>query len=228
MTACSNSNDTSSYDLASRDIDSSGSNSYLAYCNQGSAANYTVKLQAYVASSTNQINYNYAVMRLSSVPSTFTGGTSHFALWKWYADSSNAVTFNQTALQFYVYDTSTGDAITGWINTLKWSDISAKYASSGLTVANFLARLNIIVYLDDPNAQYDVLELASYTTSTGALIGQLDMLLPVFAANPNDYATEANGSARAARLKALHPFASQASAGLTSAQFQTMSQNYCF
>ncbi|MNT27102.1 hypothetical protein D3C72_1627180 [compost metagenome] len=229
MTACSKEGATEWTELASRLPDTGGMSTALAYCNQASTANFVMKLQAYVDGTTNQVNMNYAVVKLTAVPAAFSSGTSHIALWKWLANTSNQVTFDQTALLMYAYDSQTGTSITGWKNTLRWSDLSAKYTEWGSTsVAAFLARVNIIVNLKDPNGEYDVLELAHYTTSTGALIGQVDALLPIFAANPNDYATDSSGGNRAARLKALHPFASQASQNLTSAQYQTMSQNYCF
>jgi hypothetical protein len=232
MTACSQKNDETSTDSASRGVVDSTNDANaakLAYCNQGANSDFTIKLQAYVNGTTNQVNMNYAVLRLASAPSTFVGGTSHFALWKWLANTSNAVTFDQTALRFYAYDNQTGSQLTGWMTTLRWSDISTYYTTWGSTsLSTFLARINIVVELNDPSAAYDVLELAHYTTSTGALISQLDILLPMFAANPNEYAIDTTGGTRAARLQALHPFKLQASQNLTSAQYQAMAQTYCF
>lgn len=202
---------------------------HLAYCNKGAGNDIAAKLKTYQESTTNNIRMDLVVLRLTSLPSTFTSDSSYFTMWKWLANNSGYTYLDQTSLSFILIDSVTGQAVTNWRTTLRWSDVST--AASKLEITDpqtFFNRMNIIVDLKDVAGEYDVLKISNYSVSTNKAIGQMDALLPLFAANPADYSVEPTGGARASVLQALHPFKDLVGQNWSSSQYQSMSNNFCF
>src|SRR5690606_25010724 len=73
---------------------------HLAYCNKGSGNDISAKLKAYQESTTNNIRMDLVVVRLTSLPSTFTSDSSYITMWKWLANTSGHTYLDQTALNF--------------------------------------------------------------------------------------------------------------------------------
>ncbi|WP_374029040.1 hypothetical protein [Bdellovibrio bacteriovorus] len=228
LTACGSSNQMASTDLSSRVPSTSGSTSKpLAYCNQANGE-VSAKLKVYTESS-NSVRMDLVYVRLTALPTSFKNDNSYITMWKWLANSSGSTYLDNTALRFFLIDVSTGKALTDWKTTLRWSDVVTTASALGITdVQTFFNRVNILVDLKDANGEYDVLKIANYDVSTNKAITQTDALLPMFYANPADYAVESNGFARAQALQGLHPFASYTNQGFSSAQFQSMANNFCF
>lgn len=233
MTACGSNNAVSgSSDLSSRSNvtnPTDASNKAVASCNQGSASGLGAKLKSFTNSS-GANDMSYVWVRLTSLPSGFSSNTSYIAFYKWLGNSSGSTYLDPSKLNFVLRDSVTGQYVTStWATTLKWSDISTTAQAWGIYDAQtFFNRVDVLVYLADPQGQYDVLKVASYTTSSTTVASQMDVLLPPFSANPAAYATEADGTTRNSALQALHPFRTYANQGWSTSQFQSMAQSYCF
>lgn len=93
---------------------------------------------------------------------------------------------------------------------------------------SFFNKVTILVDLKDTNGDYDVLKITNYDIKTNVSLSATDSLIPLFHANPADYAVESSGVARAQVLQGLHPFKSYANQGLTADQFASMANNFCF
>jgi hypothetical protein len=232
LSACApRGSDSGTSDLTSRlpDTNTSSSTKPLAYCNQATASDITAKLRAYVDPSTNTVRMDYMLVRLTALPANFKSDTAYISMFRWLANTSGAASLDSTALSFYIMNPNTGLAITSWKTTLRWSDVSTAASSLGYSdPTSFFAAMKIVVNIKDTNGDYDVLRIVNYELSTNKASGQVDALMPLFYANPADYATESTGAGRAAVLTSLHPFKSSISSGYTSSQFQSMANSYCF
>lgn len=232
LTACgSNKNQANSSDFSSRSpvsTTTTSSTKPLAYCNHGAGTEINMKLKNYTDSS-NTARMDFVYVRMTSLPANFKDSTTYISMWKWLSNSSGYTYLDSTSLQFILLDSSNGQALTGWKNTLRWSDIVTTASGMGITdVQTFFDRVNILVDLKDTKGEYDVLKITNYDLSTNKAISQTDALLPLFYANPADYAYEADGSARSQVLQRLHPFSSNMNQGYTTAQFQSMANDFCF
>ncbi|MFV3410185.1 hypothetical protein [Bdellovibrio bacteriovorus] len=230
LTACGSSQQVAgSTDSSSRtpvtDIGSASSKA-LAYCNQASGNEITGKMKVFVDSS-NYVRMEYVYLRLTSLPATFKSGNSYISLWKWLANPSGYTNLDTSALNFALMNPANGQYLTGWKTTLKWSDVVTVASGMGYTdPQTFFNNVNILVDLKDPNGEYDALKISNYDASTNKTINSVDGLLPLFSANPADYAND-GGSTRAGVLQKLHPFYGK-SGQFTTSQFQSMANNYCF
>lgn len=221
----------SSTDLSSRSLDTGpGNTKTLAVCNQ--ATMDSSSMSANMKAATNAAGTSYrldqAILKLSSVSSDFVNGSDYVNLWRWMASTSNSTYIDPTPLNFYLYDTQTAQPITGLKSSLKWADVSATATTWGLDSAAFFQRVVLVVDLRDVNGEFDVLKLSRYSSSTNAVVDNLDMLLPLFYANPADYAYESNGALRATVLQNLHPFMNMSGQGWSTSQFASASNSYCF
>ncbi|KHD89314.1 MAG: hypothetical protein OM95_04080 [Bdellovibrio sp. ArHS] len=229
LTACGSSNTAGSSDFSSRVTDTTTSTTKsVAYCNQRSANDITAKVKAYTDSS-NYVRMDYVYARLTSLPATFKSDSSYISMWKWLANSNGNTQLDNTPLQFIIVHPTTGQALTGWMTTMRWSDVATVASALGVTdPQTFFSAVNILVNLKDTQGEYDVLKVTNYDSSSNKALNALDLLLPAFYANPADYAYETNGSARAGVLKTLHPFANYLNQGYSTSQFVSMANNYCF
>ncbi|MDG0817782.1 hypothetical protein [Bdellovibrio svalbardensis] len=233
MTACgSNQQASGTNDLSSRSNTTSGTdaaNKAVASCNQGSGSGIGVKLKSYT-NAAGALDMSYVWVKMATLPSGFSSNTSSISFFKWLGNPTGSTYLDPAKLNFVIQDPTTGQyLLSTWTTSLKWSDVSTTAQSIGITDAQtFFNRVNILVYLNDAQGAYDVLKVASYTSSSTAVASQMDILLPPYSANPAAYATEADGSARNSALQSLHPFKSMTSQGWTTAQYQSMAQSFCF
>ncbi|MNK07419.1 hypothetical protein D3C87_253330 [compost metagenome] len=231
MAACSPAGDGST-DFASRDPSVTDPNQVsskaLAVCNQATSTSLSAQIKAGVNATTNQYRLDQAIVKLTTLPAGFTSGTEYLNLWRWMANSSNSIYLDQTPLNFYLYDMTTRQVVTPLKNQLSWSDVSSTASTWGLSAAAFFQRVVLVVDVRDAAGEFDVLKIASYNNSTHAAVSQLDLLLPLFYANPADYAFESNGTNRANVLRSLHPFKSMTGQGWSTGQFQSAANAFCF
>ncbi len=235
MTACGSSQ-SSSTDLASRTTITTtgdGATQNLALCNAGS--NSTVGLKSKAFQQGTSVYMDRVVVKLTSLPSGFGSNESYLSFFKWLANTSGSSYIAPSPLLYYLVDNQTSKVVQLNKSTLSWNDVSAHAASLGINdPVTFFNRVSVIIYLGDSSssgysaADYDVLRVAAYNSSTNSTTGFLDTLLPIFAANPSDYAYESNGATRASVLTNLHPLKSKTSEGWTSAQYVTMANSFCF
>lgn len=227
LTGCGSSNTAGNSDQSSRlPTDTSSATKALAYCNQGTGTEVSMKLQAFKDASGNYRN-DYMYAKITAVPSSFAGGTSYISMWKWLANTTGNAQLDNTPLNFAIMS-KTGQGLTAWMTVMRWSDIMGVASSLGYSDPQTLfANTLVLIDLKDPNGEYDVLKVTNYNSSTNAAISSLDVLLPIFYANPADYALEPNGQGRAQVLQRLHPFKANLGQGYSASQFQSMANNFC-
>lgn len=230
MTGCGSSGAQSSTDFASRGVISDVSDSdkkALAVCNQTIGTNLSARQMAYTEGSNYRMDLVW--VKLTALPTDFSSGASYISMWKWLANSNGSTYLDSSAVPVALYDTQTKKFITNWGTSIKWTDISSMALSMGYSSpTSFFGRVIILANLKDSNGEYDALKISVYNSSTNKAVNEINGLLPLFSANPNAYAVESSGAARATVLQKLHPFFTYKSAGYTTAQFQSMAQNYCF
>lgn len=91
---------------------------------------------------------------------------------------------------------------------------------SGTTSQEFFDRTSIIVKSVDYS--WDALKIVMYENNV--VIGQVDLLMPIFPADPNVYA-----GSHSMTLNQLHPFwSTRTLSGMTEETWQTRSKNFCF
>lgn len=213
-----------STDLSSRDVNTTKA---VASCNVMNGPEISAKLKAFTDTNGTP-RFDLAYVKFTSLANSFNSGTGYIKMYRWMAYSTGYTYLDPNALSFYVYNPQTNSAVTGWVTTLKWSDISTAAQSLGhSTPSSFFNAMQIIVNVADAAGEYDVLQITNYDGSTHKATSQSDALLPLFYASPADYAYETNGLARANVLRALHPFNSQ-DKQYTGAQYAQMAQSYCF
>lgn len=232
LTACGsgNNNQASSTDLSSRlpVTTSSTEAKPLAYCNQATGTEISAKLKVY-SDSTNTIRADYVYAQLTALPANFKDDKSYIAMWKWLSNASGYTYLDSNALKFMLVDPTNNQPLTKWVTTLRWNDVVTIASGMGTTdPKTFFGKVNILVDLNDAQGQYDVLKITHYDLATNKAVSQVDGLLPLFYANPADYAYEANGQTRSSVLQGLHPFKNYNNQGYTAAQFASMAQGFCF
>jgi hypothetical protein len=229
LTACGASKQVGALESSSRIIDTTTTGAKpLAYCNQATGTEINAKLKAYTDSS-NTVRMDYVYVRMTSLPANFKSDSTYISMWKWLSNTAGNTYLDSSALKFILVNASNGQALTGWKNTLRWSDVSSIASGMGIEDAQaFFDKVSILVELKDAQGEYDVLKITNYDMTTNKSLSQTDALLPMFYANPADYAKESSGADRAQVLQGLHPFKNYANQGFTSAQFQSMAANLCF
>lgn len=232
LTACgAKKSGSGSSDFASRveTITSSQASAY-AFCNQKETVDFKFKLKA-VTTSTNAVNPNQINLRLLKTPADFYVGSGTLYFWRWKAYKINGIDqteIDPQPLYFQIINPSTGLPLnTVWQNSLKWADVVETANSWGFTTPEqFFSTVTIVVDLKGDGKDYDAIKVSQYETGTTTLKSHTDALLPLFSANPSDYAIETDGvSPRADILKALHPFNAMS---MTTEQYKSASDNFCF
>lgn len=224
LTACGTQKATQdSTDYASRTTITTTSSSAL-YCNQKTQNGLTAKVMVYTDAA-NQVRNDFMKVKFTQMPASFADG-DYIQFFRWQANTSGQVYLDPTPTQAR-FETLDGQVLTSFSPVIYWGQVSSMAAKWGLSDVNeFLKYVRLVVDVRDPQASFDVLKIAMYNTNNVNTIN-MDVLMPAFAANPSDYATE-GGVARANQLQALHPFASMINQGWTTAQFQSMATSYCF
>lgn len=199
----------------------------LAYCNQGSNNVFGANLMIY--KNGDQIANDKINLKLTKIPAYFNQSLQYIQFWKWQANSKGVVDMAKDPLYFKVVDINSNIVMLDSKKILYWGDLASLASKYQVTSAlELFKKVRIVVDLEDPQAEYDVIKIVMYNMDNTVVSGSnLDMLLPVFDANPSRYATEPSGSARATVLQNLHPFKSSVGQGWTSSYFQTKADEFC-
>lgn len=226
MIGCGSSKSSNSQDFASRNTGVTTTQSKsVAYCNQGSSSQMKMNLAAFDDNGT--ILPNLVKAKLTQVPSGFESNSGFIQIWKWKANSTGATYIDPTPVSFYMESIDLGMAVTNNSTFIRWADLSQLATSLQTNNAtDFFKKVRFIVDLKDTLGEYDALKVVYYD-QTGKMMDQFDMLIPIFSANPTDYAVEADGSIRAQILQALHPFQNQVTQGWSASHYQTLANDYC-
>lgn len=213
-----------STDLSSRDTNLTKA---VAFCNIMTGPETSGLLKAF-RDTNGTLRFDLTYLKLTSVASSFTNDTGYIRMYRWQAAPTGYVYLDPNPLSFYIHNPQTNSAVTGWVSTLKWSDISTAAQSLGYNnPTSFFNAMQIIVNVADAAGEYDVLQVTNYDSTTHKATSQTDALLPLFYASPAEYAFETNGMTRANVLRGLHPYANLGGQ-YTGAQYAQMAQSYCF
>lgn len=211
-----------STDLASRDTAKA-----VAACNIMTGPEISARLKAF-GDNKGGYRFDMAFVKLTALATTFNNDAAYIKMFRWLASPNGYVYLDPNALSFYVYNPQTQTPVTGWVTSLRWSDVATAAQSMGHSNAtSFFNSMQIVVNVADAAGEYDALQITNYDASTNKATSQSDALLPLFYASPADYAYETNGLNRAGVLKGMHPFASQ-HGNHSSSQYAQMAQSYCF
>lgn len=237
MTACGSSKRSGdSIDLASRTDGSTivtpgngtTNGKVYAYCNEASAKNGGFKFRMKVYVEGNAIRNDLLNVKVAQVPANFEDSSTYLQMYRWQANAAGATYLDPTPIAFKVLNPANGQYLTGSKTYLRWNDVSTAASQLGYSAAaDFFNAVILVADIRDPLAQYDVLKMVNYKNADSTQIDDADGLIPAFDADPNLYATESDGSARANVLRLLHPFASMATQGWSTTTFQTNANNFC-
>jgi hypothetical protein len=227
LTACGSQKADDNSDFASRTpvtTTATSSSSAVLYCNQKSQGGITAKVMVYTDSA-NQVRNDFMKIKFTQIPASF-GTGDYIQFFRWQANTSNQVYIDPVPLQAR-FEALNGTVLTNFSSVIYWSQVSDIATKSGITdVLTFFQNVRLIVDTRDPQANFDVLKVAMYNSSNTNTVN-MDILMPVFAASPSDYAKD-SGATRASNLQALHPFANMINQAWTPAQYQSMGNSYCF
>ncbi|MBC7420295.1 MAG: hypothetical protein H7328_06155 [Bdellovibrio sp.] len=183
----------------------------LAQCNRSTNTNMTFNT-AVPQNSNGTYSSDVIKMKFSylSVAATASGNTIRFFKWRVLNGSAD---LDSTPLNIYAYNISTGQSL---------SNAATSYPTAQIGQA-----VGFYIQLNDPAESYQVIKAVVYDTN-GAIVSNMNSLIPAFYASPADYQFNSDGTARSSTLQALHPLNSQIAAGLTPAQSVQTLNTYCF
>lgn len=164
-------------------------------------------------------------VRISSLLAQFDTDTSYsiqMFRWKQPAGATQA-TIDSTPVEFS-FEAGTGSSapISSWLTSLKVTDLAAirsKYNVSGSSSTDFFSQTTMVVRGLD--LQWQALRVVLYQGTTA--VGNADILLPAFEANPNVYAASHSSS-----VASIHPFISISSQTKTEDAWTALAKGYCF
>jgi len=165
---------------------------------------------------------NQVRLRITGLADNFdTTSTVYFQFFRWKASSADQAEIDNTALSFKLHkgSTNTSEISTEVLTSLNSAKLASIRTSAGMTGSSsldFFSQNTIVISGVDYNWQ--ALKIVLYDGDT--VLGQTDLLLPAFNANPNTYATN-----HAVLLSELHPFWAQRTQAI---DWVTASWSNCF
>ena len=188
------------------------------------------QVSSYYMPGTNQVAIDILKMHFSDIPDEIITTDSHYIqLYRWYEDTPGQRVSNPTPVQFYFQRKDTGAIINNEDPQNKLSKaiiqnmiVESGAGSEGITVTNFFdAHILILTGMD---LQFDAMSVAIYDHNQGSSAqAWLDVLLPAFYANPNDYITTHSATS----LQVLHPNYNYRNGGYTDNDYLTFTDKYC-
>lgn len=216
-------------DMASRlspgSVTSSGKP--VAWCNSGASANYAASQKAYIDSNNNW-NPQYGYVKFTALPQGFTNNNRYIQFYRWMVASDNTASIDATPLKFQIYDLSTNQLLSDWRTSLGWNSLASIKSATGMNDINGLFK-RIVLKLDirDVKGEYDVLRTAIYRTSDNLVEEQFDALIPVFNANPADYAIEVTPEGNRLRPQTLQDKHPLKGTSMSSSEYAARMEAYC-
>ena len=215
-------------DSASRDPGTTQSTSTrpLAYCSHAGGSKVNLNIETYRDSS-GTIRDDIVQGKLVAMTESFRNGTDYIRFFRWNTDSTGAMVLDSTPISLKVIAEVTGQVVSTSQDFLRWDMVSTFATNNNIagSASDFFTRVRLIMDIRDPDAQYNALRMVYYDGSN-TIQSTTDILIPVFAANPNDYATLSSGEARSTILRNIHPFAGNL--GQTASYYQTQANAFCF
>lgn len=217
-------------DFSSRNPVSTDTQKPLATCNQGSNDDLTASLRQYEDQFGTPRN-DYIRVRMNNINDAFSADDFYVAAFRWKANSSGNVHMDTTPLKIRVEKLNSQffTAVSNYASNLNWASMNAIAENQKVSITNmndFFEQFSLTVDLQDPLAEYDAIKLVVYQGTTA--VSELDMLLPTFYANPNDYKTDPQGGTRAQVLQDIHPFKSMLGQSWSANHYSTEAAKFCF
>lgn len=227
LAACGKSKTDGSYDQASQsvtDVNSSAGKA-MAYCNSAASTQLSVRNGVYQESNTVRLDFLKA--RITQIPEAFSSNTSYLQIYRWKANSNGQTYLDPQALQFRLITAGEGQNLNNYNTVLQYSHIAHLLRQLNVsTVKDFFNSVTLVIDLKDPYAEFDAMKVVLYNSSN-QVVDQVDMLIPMFAANPEAYAKDGSAT-RAQALQHLHPFKGMLGQTWNEAHYQTLSNAHCF
>lgn len=203
----------------------------LAVCNRGDSQNLSVQLRQYEDVPGNPRNDLIRVKFLNSPTGLADTSSSYIAFYRWKADSKGAVYQDSTPLKLRVDSLTSYNfvPISNFSTALNWPLMSQVSDQRGLTIKNptdFFTQFSLTVDLQDPYADYDALKIVYYENNVATQT--LDILLPTFYADPNQYQYDTQGLVRPNVLQNLHPLKTMMGQIWPQTTFSTRMNQFCF
>ena len=212
LTSCGKTKSNDEVVTSSASISNISAQNGLASCNQLANSNFNFNIST-VTDSTGQVNPNWIKINFRFLASSVTQSGYTLKFFKWRMLGATAQ-LDSTPLTIAAYNLATGQ--------------SSSNTQSNLTAAQVTRQLGYYLQLnDDAQNPYQALKIVAYKAD-GSVLAQSDVLIPQFAASPNDYKVNDDGTQRASNLIALHPLAATDVSTWTTAQFQQNFSKYCF
>jgi hypothetical protein len=180
-------------------------------CNKSVNADISMNTNA-VLDSQGVVDTNWIRIKFNFLSSSATASGNTVRFFKWKVSGSGSF-LDQTPLVSMFYDSASGQPTTNQTTSIPISEISSTRG--------------MYVQLNDPQGSFQVIKAVVYD-STGKIVAQLNSLIPQFNSNPNDYKFNADGSARAQILTAMHPLTSLNTSTWSQAEYSNYFQAFCF
>lgn len=188
-----------------------GVKTQLAECNKASDSNLSFNTAA-AKDQSGQINPEYVKVKFNFINANITKSGNVLKFFKWRVTGGQSV-LDQTPLNVATYDFSTGQTNSSAVTSIPADQFNGQYG--------------VYVQLNDPSQVFQVLKVVAYD-STGAVIGNLNTLIPVYAANPTEYALNPDGTARSVGLQQLHSLYGTTKTFASALEYKQYFDQYCF
>jgi hypothetical protein len=222
-------------------------NSAVATCSKdmSNVSDFQIRVEA-AYDSFGAIQTGYARVQIVASPADWSTSNYDLQLYRWAAVTNGSTTstnmdsaalyfqFEKTAAPgYYVLLTdSNGNAPSYPI--INASEMTSYAQTVGLSYSSpqvVMNQAHLLVNLRDTTGAYQVIRAVLRDKSTGAVVRQVDALIPTFYANPATYNAQLNSAGQPAHpsiLQVLHPLQAYLGQGWTEAQYQSFMNGFCF
>jgi len=183
----------------------------LANCNKSVSTDISMNIST-VNNSSGQIDPNWTKVKFNFLSTKATAAGNVVRFFKWKVTGAQSI-LDPSPLSTLFYNLENGQPTTE--------------ATISVPIVEIATTRGIYVQLNDTIGQYQVLKAVVYD-SAGAIVAQMNTLIPQFNSNYSDYLLNSDGSARAQVLLDLHPLKATDTASWTQTQYSTYFQNLCF
>lgn len=167
-------------------------------------------------------------VRLTTLPENFdTNSNLYVQAFRWKVGAGGAAELDPTPVQFR-FERGTGSVepisqVASTLSSQTAATVRTAANISGAGTLDLMSKTTMVISGVDYNWQ--ALKFVVYDSSVtpARVVGQADLLLPVFQANPNRYILSHSQT-----LNVLHPFYSQRSQSLSETEWGNRTQSFCF
>lgn len=184
--------------------------------------------QVFRRPNTLEVINDYMLLKLSQWPSQLSDSGSYFMQFFSITGDNGFREVNSQATPIFFINYATGDILNEHspVNNISKSVIESvisqfNLGSVGINAANFLRAYAPV--LKNVSLEYDAVLVTLYDgANNNRIVGNTDVLLPAFEANPNAYA-----ATHVSFLESLHPLYDRRNSGLTESQFKSEGIRMC-